>query len=268
MTTIFALLAVAALAVGVVGLIRPSLVLPAAWKPGRLKAGLLYVAAFLVLAVVGQSLEDPTSREARLAAKAEREAAAAVEAEARRAEQQRVAAETEAATAKARAEREASNVAAKAEKARAEVMRAIEKANRSVEKVERFDGGVNVWLKPVNTLSDKDWLFMVSMTLGDIWRAARDAMPDAGIVRVIAQADFEDLSGKASRGIGMQIKTPMAVIAKVDFNTSGGPMLLEFAEIEKLRRSLHNEVAAFCGDRSFADQAPRFCRAASQRLLR
>lgn len=243
MQEVLALLALLAAGAAVIGAVRPAAVLPARWKPGRLKAaggyGLVAVAALFALG----SAIGPDERARLLRERVERQA---IERDAAGAEAQwRAAERTEAAAATAATE----------------ALGRISRASLHVERVERAGPFITVWLKPMESFTDKGWLERLSFVLGDVWPAARDAVPDAASVRVIAQADFA-----GERGIAVQLAVPMAEVRQIRFAEQVGPALLNVAEIEKLRLGLRDEVTAFCGDPALRRQAERFCQAAVARL--
>lgn len=229
-----ALLVLLMMGATLMGLVRPSLVLPARRKPSRLKAAGIYgVLTFAGMLVLGSATCTPEER-ARLAAAAE------VEAERRAAD--------------------------RAEEAAMAPLRKVERANSHVERVERAGPFVNIWLKPVESFTDKHWLLSLSFVLGDVWPAVRDAVPEAEAVRVIVQADFADQYGNLKREIAVQLGVPMAELRKIQFEQVVGPPLLNFTNIEKLRFGVKDEVSDFCGDADLGRQSDRFCEAALPRF--
>ncbi|KAA0571102.1 hypothetical protein [Azospirillum sp. Sh1] len=250
MQEVLALLALLAAGAAVVGAVRPAAVLPARWKPGRLKAtggyGLVAVAALFALGSTFSPEERARLAKERIEREAVAEARAEVAREAPRADAERRAAQRAEEAASARA---------------AEALRKVERSSTHVERVERAGPFVTVWLKPIESFTDKGWFDRLSFVLGDVWPAVRDAMPDAEGVRVIAQADFA-----GERGIAVQLAAPMAEVRHIRFAEQVGPALLNVAEIEKLRLGMRDEVTAFCGDPALRREAERFCQAAVARL--
>ncbi len=271
MQALTAFVAIGALVAIGLGLIRPSLVLPKRLKPSRLKAIMAYTMLFIVAVASFPLTPEQQAERDRLTAErqAEKEARAAVD----KAEAERKAAEAEtrAAADKAEAERKVAEARERdAAEAREELarmpVRKIINSHRYIEKAEIVIPHVNIWLKPIDVFRSKDWLFMMSMSFNDILPAARNMMPDVQNVRIIAQASFVDKYGNSERGIATQLVFKSADLKRINFDNINGPPLLNFADIEKLRPGLREEVAAFCGDSDYRRQAGEFCQKAIARF--